>query len=60
MAMLHKEGANYGVVLSVCSVHLLASPDRQDCLIFVSQWCVSVLPNVNEASLVLHFPTNFG
>lgn len=37
VAMLHKEGANYSVVLSVCPVHLLASPDRRDCLLFISQ-----------------------
>ena len=40
-------------------VHLPALPDRQDCLIFVPEWCVSVLPNVSEAFQAL-FPTGFG
>ena len=40
-------------------VHLPALPDRQDCLVFVPEWCVSVLPNVSEAFQAL-FPTGFG
>lgn len=42
-------------------VHLPALPDRQDCLIFVPEWCVSVLPNVSEAFQAGPlFPTGFG
>lgn len=45
-----------------CFLVLLAAfPDRQGCLIFVPEWCVSVLPNVSESFQAGPlFPTGFG